>query len=57
MADRVSASISIGGSIPRSTYSELVEHIRAEGLATEWDGELFDTDHRTLGIPLSLLAH
>lgn len=57
MADRVSASISIGGSIPRSTYSELVEHIRAEGLATEWDGELFDTDHRTLGIPLSLFAH
>jgi len=57
MADRVSASISIGGSVSRSTYSELVEHIRAEGLATEWDGELFDTDHRTVGTPLNLFAH
>lgn len=57
MADRVSASISIGGSISRSTYAELVEHIRAEGLATEWDGELFDTDHRTVGTSLNLFAH
>lgn len=31
--------------------------IRAEGLATEWDGELFDTDHRTVGTPLNLFAH
>jgi len=57
MADRVSASIMIGGSLSHSTYAELVEHIHAEGLATEWDGEPFDTHHRVVGTPLSLYAH
>lgn len=57
MADRVSASITIGGSLSRSTYAELVEHIQAEGLATEWDGEPFDAHHRAVGAPLNLYAH
>ncbi|OQW70218.1 MAG: hypothetical protein BVN33_17720 [Proteobacteria bacterium ST_bin13] len=57
MADRVSASITIGGLLSRSTYAELVEHIHAEGLATEWDGEPFEAHHRTMGAPLNLYAH
>ncbi|TGX49044.1 hypothetical protein E5A73_19545 [Sphingomonas gei] len=57
MADRVSASITIGGSLSRSSYAELVEHIREEGLATEWDGEPFDAHHRVVGAPLNLYAH
>jgi len=57
MADRVSASITIGGSLSPSAYAELVEHIHAEGLATEWDGEPFDTHHRVVGKPLTLYAH
>jgi hypothetical protein len=57
VADRVSASITIGGLLPRSTYAELVEHIHAEGLATEWDGEPFEAGHRSMGAPLNLYAH
>jgi hypothetical protein len=57
MADRVSASIVIGGSLSTSGYAELVELIGKEGLSTEWDGEPFEADHRTIGEPLSLYAH
>lgn len=57
MADRVSASIVIGGSLSASAYTELVELIGNEGLSTEWDGEAFEPHHRTVGQPLSLYAH
>ena len=57
MADRVSASITIGGSIDAARYLELAELISADGLATEWDGEAFEAHHRSVGRPLSLFAH
>lgn len=57
MADRVSASIVIGGSLSATAYTELVALIGNEGLSTEWDGEAFEPHHRTVGEPLSLYAH
>ena len=57
MADRVSASITLGGTISPSAYTELADIIAAEGLSTEWDGEPFETEHRTEGEPLRLFAH
>ena len=57
MADRVSASIVIGGTIAATDYAELAGVIADEGLSTEWDGEAFAPDDRTIGEPLSLYAH
>ena len=57
MADRVSGSITLGGTISLARYGELAELIAAEGLGTEWDGETFEPDHRTPGEPLQLFAH
>jgi len=57
MADRVSASIVIGGSLSAMAFAELVALIGDEALSTEWDGEAFELSHRTVGKPLSLYAH
>ncbi|WP_449470208.1 hypothetical protein [Sphingobium chungangianum] len=57
MADRVSASIVIGGSVTTSAYADLCALIADEGLSTEWDGELFEPHHRCAGEPLNLCAH
>lgn len=57
MADRVSASITLGGTISPPCYAALADLIAAEGLATEWDGEIFEPGHRTPGKPLQLFAH
>lgn len=57
MADRVSASIVLGGSLSTSAFAELVEIIGNEGLSIEWDGEAFEPHQRTVGQPLSLCAH
>lgn len=57
MADRVSASIVIGGSLSTSAFAELVAIIGNEGLSIDWDGEAFEPDDRTVGQPLSLCAH
>jgi hypothetical protein len=57
MADRVSASITVGGVVDAPAYVELSEIIVGEGLSTEWDGERFEPHHRTVGEPLSLYAH
>ncbi len=46
MADRVSASIELGGVLSALNYQELCEVIAGEGLATEWDGEPFEPNHR-----------
>ncbi|WP_454883433.1 hypothetical protein [Sphingomonas oryzagri] len=56
MADRVSASITIGGALDADRYAELANMIAAEGLSIEWDGEPFETHHRTIGEPLTLHA-
>lgn len=57
MANRVSASIELGGMLSANNYAELVETIADEGLSIEWDGEPFEPHHRTEGQSLSLYAH
>jgi hypothetical protein len=57
MADRVSASIMIGGALYASAFAELAELIAAERLAVEWDGDPFEREHRIDGEPLRLFAH
>lgn len=57
MADRVSASITLGGTLTVVQYAELTEIIAEEGLSVEWDGERFAPQHRTAGASLSLYAH
>ncbi len=57
MADRVSASIVIGGLLSASEYAELAALISDESLSTEWDGEAFAPEHCVAGRPLSLYAH
>lgn len=57
MADRVSASIVLGGTIDIAAFAELAELIQDEGLSTEWDGEPFQPDDITPDRPLSLYAH
>lgn len=57
MADRVSASITLGGTVNPSSDAELATIIADEGLSIEWDGEPFDPSHRIEGEPLRLFAH
>jgi hypothetical protein len=51
MADRVSASIVVGGKIAALLYDDLVDVIAGEGLSTEWDGPTFKPKHRSPGEP------
>jgi hypothetical protein len=57
MADRVSASIIIGGSISSENVAALVEAIQAEDLSLEYDGEGFEAHEMVSGEPLMLCAH
>lgn len=57
MADRVSASIELGGTLTSPDYLELSQIIADEGLSVEWDGEDFEPDHRAVGESLKLYAH
>ena len=57
MADRVSASIVLGGTISTAAFAELAILVEQEGLSTEWDGEPFQPGDITPGQPLSLYAH
>ena len=57
MADRVSASIAIGGAVSRDQYQALCALIRDEALCTEWDGDPFSPDAHVEGEPLPLYAH
>lgn len=54
MANRVPASILIGGLVTPDLFSALVEKIQFEGLAVQWGGEIFDASHRIVGEPLAL---
>lgn len=47
MADRVSASIVLGGTIDNAAFAQLAELIDQEGLSTEWDGEPFHPEDIT----------
>jgi hypothetical protein len=46
MADRVSASIVIGGPVTSDQWCILLDLIANEGLAAEWDGPAFTPDQR-----------
>src|SRR3546814_15518183 len=57
MADRVSASITIGGALAAGLLPDLLAAIANEGLSTEWDGEPFAADQLACGEPVRLMAH
>lgn len=57
MADRVSASITIGGSLPAPLLPDLVNVIAGEGLSTEWDGPPFTDGDLPTDDTLMLMAH
>jgi hypothetical protein len=57
MADRVSASISVGGALASSQYHTLAEIIAREALMIDWDGTRFDPAVRSIGEQLTLYAH
>lgn len=57
MADRVSASIIIGGTVTPDLWSQVVAHIAAEDLSVERDGEAFAPDAFIAGEPLRLFSH
>lgn len=57
MADRVSASITIGGALPSALLPDLIALIEQERLSTEWDGEVFTASDLTGNTALDLMAH
>jgi hypothetical protein len=57
MADRVSASITIGGMVTKSQFAELTAMIEPHDLRTKWDGDVFTSDQIAQGEPLALHAH
>lgn len=57
MADRVSASITIGGSLPADQLLDFAAVINDEGLSTDWDGEDFTVSELEPGTALTLMAH
>lgn len=57
MSDRVSASISIGGTVTRYQWEALLKLIEAEDLRTEWDGPAFAAATPLKYRALKLFAH
>ncbi|QGP79404.1 hypothetical protein [Sphingobium sp. CAP-1] len=57
MADRVSASITIGGTLPSVLLPEFIALIENEGLSTEWDGDVFTGSELPENAALDLMAH
>jgi hypothetical protein len=57
MADRVSATITVGGILPAALLPDLLAIIELEGLSTEWDGEAFAANQLPEDGPLLLMAH
>ena len=56
MADRVSASITIGGSVTVTIYATLCAVILDEGVSIDWDGTPFVPEEAPPGEPLKLYA-
>lgn len=54
MADRVPASIRIGGQMSRAVFAEFVLAITSDGLSLEWGGAPFEAEQRVAGEPLEL---
>jgi hypothetical protein len=57
MADRVSASIVIGGEVTPAQFEQLCPLIAHNDLRLDWDGEPFAPDQINKGEPLRLCAH
>lgn len=57
MADRVSAHILIGGTLPRGKYPALVQAISNDNPAIDWDGTPFDPTNIPANDPLALMDH
>lgn len=57
MADRVSASITIGGTLPSALLPDFIALIEQQCLSTEWDGEAFTASDLTGDAALELMAH
>lgn len=57
MSDRVSASISIGGTVTLDQWAALLKLIEAEDLRTEWDGPAFTAATPLESRALHLFAH
>ena len=57
MADRVSVSITIGGTLAPADLAKFVNTVIGEGLSVEWDGPGFDAAQIPDGWPLNLYAH
>lgn len=57
MADRSSASIVIGGNIPRSLIPKLVDAIDLDGGRADWEGEAVDDSFIVTGKPLEVFAY
>lgn len=57
MADRVSTSITIGGTLPSTLVPEFIALIEQEGLSTEWDGDPFTVRDLPEGAALDLMVH
>ena len=57
MADRVSATITIGGRVPADQLLDLASVINGEGLSTDWDGEDFTLSQLVPDASLALMAH
>ena len=56
MADRVSASIAIGGTVSPAQFAELAAHIADYDLRIEWGGEPFDPKRLPQNDALRLFA-
>jgi hypothetical protein len=57
MSDRVSASITIDGSVTADQFDQLAALICNEALCLDWDGDLFLPDTPTAARPFHLCAH
>ena len=57
MADRVAASIVIGGALPSSPLDAFVALVECEELTPEWDGEPFTVEDLPVDGPLRLMAN
>ena len=56
MADRVSVSIRIGGSLDAADLSDLLAAIAADGATADWEGTPFDLASLDRSTPLALMA-
>ena len=57
MADRVSASIVIGGTVSSAQFARLLELIALYDLRLDWDGDVFTHDQLPTGDALRLYAY